>query len=125
MNRSGLWLRLCTILPLILFVTFVGGCARQFTRERFELIQPGVDDREDVEALLGKPEFRAEDLWYYEDPDRHYAAQIIFDEQGKVASKEWIDARSGEWEGRSHYADEPPRGEVRERRTKVRRIDED
>jgi outer membrane protein assembly factor BamE (lipoprotein component of BamABCDE complex) len=108
-----------------LFAVALGGCTRHFTRERFESIKAGADDREDVRQILGKPTAVADDVWYYEDLDRHLHAQIFFDDDGRVLSKEWMNAGTGEWEGQSPEADEPPKGEVRERHTKVRRIDED
>ncbi len=120
-------MRVHRLLPLLVGLAglaTLGGCQRQFTRERFDMIKAGVDDRTDVEHILGKPEFRAQDVWYYEDQDRHIHAQIFFDETGRVLTKEWMDARTGEWEGRSPFTDPPPAGEARERRTKTRRIDD-
>jgi len=103
----------------------LAGCARKFTYERYSMIQQGVDDRFDVKQMLGKPEFDTDDEWYYEDLDRHIAARVFFDNDGVVRGKEWMDAKSGTWEGRHPDADQPPEGEVREKHTKTRRIDDD
>jgi hypothetical protein len=101
------------------------GCAKKFTRERFDLIRAGVDSRLDVQRLIGRPEFDLEDQWYYEDKDDHYAALIFFDEQGRVTGKQWMDAGTGEWSGENPLADRPPAGEPRERHRKTTLIDED
>lgn len=122
-SRSGRQLAGCLV--VCLFALTLVGCARQFTREHFNMIQAGVDDQEDVERILGKPEFVAQDVWFYEDTDRHHNAQVFFDEQGRVAGKEWMDANTGDWDGTNPFADQPPRGEVRERHTKTRTIDDD
>ena len=106
-------------------VLTVVGCARQFTRANFDVIQRGVDDREDVQRILGKPEVTQADVWFYQDMDRSLHAEIWFDDAGRVAGKEWMDANTGEWEGRNPHADEPPPGEVRHRNTKTRTIDDD
>lgn len=111
-----------TVVGLVLLLT---GCQRKFTRDRYEMLQVGVDTREDVRHVLGKPTSDLDDQWFYDDLDRHYSAVIYFDESGRLKGKEWIDAATGEWEGRNPHASEPPRGEVRERRKKTTRIDED
>jgi hypothetical protein len=112
-------------LTIVLTSLLITGCARQFTYEHFSMIQPGADDREDVRALLGKPRADAGDEWYYEDLDRHLHARVFFDESGRVTDKEWIDARTGKWEGKHPDADEPPPGESHERKVKTRRLDGD
>lgn len=116
---------LCLALAAVVCFAALAGCGRKFTRERFEMIKAGVDDREDTRHILGPPAKQMQDLWYYEDLDRGQHAQIWFDEEGRVLAKEWIDTSTGEWEGRSPHAAEPPAGEVRERRVKTRRIDDD
>lgn len=100
-------------------------CTRAFTKDRFELIQVGVDDRTDVREILGKPTADLNDQWFFDDVERHYSAVVFFDPNGRVSGKEWMDARSGAWEGRNPHANEAPAGEVRERTTKTRRIDDD
>ncbi len=109
--------------PLVLLA--LTGCEHKFTRERFEMIQVDVDDREDVRQILGRPTRELDDEWLYDDLDRHYSAVIYFDDNGRVRGKEWMDARTGEWSGRNPNANPPPQGEVRERRTKTVRIDDD
>lgn len=115
--------------PVALFVialaalALVSGCSR-FKRENFAMIREGVDDREDVEQILGKPKAKMDDVWFYDNVDKHVSAQIVFGEDGRVISKEWMNARTGTWEGRHAKTDEPPQGEVRERETRTRRFDD-
>jgi hypothetical protein len=111
------------LLLLALPVVLLAGCQRQFTRERFDLIRPGVDDREDVRRIIGKPASDLQDQWFYDDLDRHYSAVIFFEGQ-KVSRKEWMDARSGEWTGQNPHANPPPEGEVRHRQKNTRVIDD-
>jgi len=113
--------------PLVLAATVVllAGCESKFNRQNFAMIRPGMDDREEVRQILGEPTADMDDVWLYDDLDRHIAAQIFFDENGRVLNKEWMDANTGEWEGENPWADQPPEGEVRERRTETRRIDDD
>ncbi len=106
-------------------LALLAGCARQFTREHFDLIQQGVDDREDVRHMLGKPASDLGDQWWYDDLDRHYSARIHFGEDGRVSGKEWIDEQARTWEGRDPNAAEPPEGEVSEQHKQTTRIDED
>ena len=101
------------------------GCARHFTREHYEMVTPGVDGRFDVEQMLGKPDFRADDVWHYRDLDHHYEAQIYFGPDDKVVAKEWMDGKTGTWEGSSPDAQPFPEGEARERHTRTRRIHDD
>lgn len=101
------------------------GCQRQFTKERFDMIRIGVDDREDVRHIIGEPTADLADQWLYDDLDHHQSARLSFDEAGRVCGKEWMDSLTGEWEGHNPDADKPPEGEVRERHRKTRRIDED
>lgn len=98
------------------------GCEQKFTRERFNMIEPQVDEKYDVEKILGEPEFKVDGEWYYENQDEHYAARIFFEGE-TVRAKEWMDARTGEWEGRHPDSDAPPEGEPSESRTRTRRVD--
>lgn len=113
--------------PLVLAaaVLLIAGCESKFNRQNFEMIQIGMDDREDVRELLGKPNADMDDIWMYDDLDHHVSAQIFFAEDGRVLNKEWMDAETGEWSGENPWVDEPPEGEVRERRTETRRIEDD
>ena len=106
-------------------LTLFTGCHKHFTRDRFDMIQVGVDDREDVRQMLGKPTSDLNDQWLYDNLKRHYSAVIYFDADGRVRSKEWMNAKTGEWEGRNPNANEPPPGEVRETHKTTTRIDED
>ncbi len=110
---------------LIAAGTALAGCESKFNRRNFEMIRPGMDGREDVREILGKPAADMEDVWFYDDLDHHRSAKIIFDSDGRVLTKEWMDAKTGEWDGKDPWADEPPEGEVRERTTKTRRIHDD
>ena len=101
------------------------GCQRPFTKDRFDLITVGVDDRTDVRQMVGEPTADLSDQWFYDDLKRHYSAVIFFDEDGKVIGKRWCDAVTGQIEGRNPHANEPPSGEVREQHKKTTRIDED
>ncbi len=106
-------------------IVFLGGCHKRFTRAHFESIKEGADTREDVREILGKPKVKLDNQWTYDNKKKHYSAIIYYDVDGRVAAKEWIDARTGEWSGQNPYADEPPAGEVRERKTKTSRIQKD
>lgn len=100
------------------------GCQSKFTHERFEMIQVGVDEREDVRYLLGDPVFDVEDQWVYDVPGER-SAIVYFDDEGRVAGKEWGDPQRGRIEGENPNADRPPPGDVRARHTRVRTIDDD
>lgn len=119
MQRRALWalVGLCALACLT-------GCSRKFTRERFDMVTVGADEREDVEQILGEPTQDLRDQWFYDDLDRHQSAIIYYNESGKVSGKEWMDANKGRWEGTNPHASPPPRGEVRESHTGTRRIDE-
>jgi hypothetical protein len=110
---------------LMLLALAAGGCASAFTRENFDRVVVGSDDREDVARLLGDPEFRLDAEWYYENKDKHYAARIHWGRDGKVSGKQWYDANRGEIVGDHPDADPAPEGEVRERRVRTRRLDGD
>jgi outer membrane protein assembly factor BamE (lipoprotein component of BamABCDE complex) len=114
-----------TLLCSTLLVLLVG-CQSKFTRDRFDMVRAGVDNREDVRKILGNPKSDLEDQWFYDDLDNHYSAVIHFDSAGRVKAKEWMDARTGTWEGRNPNTDPPPAsGEEREKRTKTTRVDKD
>ena len=102
----------------------LAGCETQFKRSHFDMVRIGMDTREDVRHLLGDPASEMEDVWLYDDLDHHNSAQIFFDDDGRVLSKEWMDAKSGEWTGDNPHTTPPPKGEVRERETRTRRIDD-
>jgi hypothetical protein len=85
-----------------------GGCASGPSRERYDMIRAQADDKEDVQRLLGEPQFNLDDRWYYEDADDRRGALVYFDGRGRVIGKEWFDARQGTWAGRNPFADELP-----------------
>lgn len=101
------------------------GCERKFTRQNFDMIHVGVDERFDVEKIIGKPTstFGDSDQWYYEDEDEHYSALIHFAETGKVSGKQWMDGNTGEFSGNNPHGNPPPKGETRETKTGTRKID--
>lgn len=101
------------------------GCARPFTRERYETVRVG-DSEAQVRLVIGDPAERLYQQWFYDDLDRNYSAVIHFDREGKVRGKEWMDARKGIWEGRDPDSPSPPpEGTVIEKRTTTTIIDED
>lgn len=103
----------------------LAGCASKFNRKNFNLIEPGISDKDDVRRTLGDPTTTGlGDEWIYDDLDEHHTAIIYFDPQGRVTNKEWMDSVTGEWEGQSPHTNPPPEGEVRSRETRTRRIDD-
>jgi outer membrane protein assembly factor BamE (lipoprotein component of BamABCDE complex) len=119
-------LPILSILVGISMLSVLAGCHnRHFTRDRFEMIQVGVDNRADVRQILGKPTSNLNDQWQYDDLKRHHSAVVHFDADGRVSAKEWMNPKTGEWEGHNPNANEPPEGEVRESHKKTTRIDED
>ena len=119
-------LPVCSSVLALTALSVLAGCRhRPFTRDHFEQIQVGVDNRADVRHILGKPTADLGDQWQYDNLKKHYSAVVHFDAEGRVSAKEWMDARTGAWEGRNPNTDEPPEGEVRERHRKTTRIDED
>ncbi len=118
--------RLLTLVLLGLGLAALAGCrSKMFTHDRFEMIQQGVDTREDVRHILGKPLSDQTDLWLYDDDKHHYSARIWFDDAGRVRGKQWLDSVTGTTEGDDPDANEPPQGEVRERSKKTTRIKKD
>lgn len=119
MSRRILW-------PLLGLAALAAltGCESKFTHQRFEMIQVGVDEHEDVRYILGDPAVDIGDQWVYDVPGER-SAIIYFDDEGHVAGKEWGDPRTGQFDGVNPNADRPPRGEVRERHKRVRTIDDD
>lgn len=114
-----------TLITLALVACAGTGCASKFNRENFNMIRVGMDAREDVREILGEPRREMGDVWLYDDTDKHLNAQIFFDDSGRVVSKEWMNAETAEWDGRSPYTDPPAEGEVREESTTTERWDVD
>jgi hypothetical protein len=88
------------------------------------MVREGVDSREDVRHILGKPTSDLDDQWFYDDLDRHYSAVIFYDAAGKVHGKEWMNARTGEWSGNNPNATPPPQGTPGAKSKTTRRIDD-
>ncbi|TWT45796.1 hypothetical protein RAS1_22290 [Phycisphaerae bacterium RAS1] len=115
-----------TALPAaVLVLALNAGCQRQFTYDNYARIEPHTDSMDDVLHFIGKPQADLGDQWYYEDEEDHYQARIFFDEEGRVIGKEFMDGKSGRWEGHDPRGDEKPAGEDREKSTRTRRIDDD
>lgn len=112
-----------SLFTLVAVSTLLVGCQQKFTRDRFEMIKADVDQKYDVEQILGEPEFRVPGEWYYENQEDHYAARIFF-EGDTVVGKEWMDARSGEWDGSHPQMQGEPAGESRMDRTRTRQINQ-
>lgn len=116
--------RLMTLAAAVALLTVAVGCERKFTRQNFDMISVGNDEKFDVEKLIGPPRTIAgDDMWYYEDEDNHYNAIIHFEGE-TVSGKQWLDGGSGEWSGNNPHANPPPKGETRESRTRTRTIDD-
>ena len=115
-------IRRASLLALLLPL-FLAGCAEKFTRQNFNLLQVGVDERYDVDKLLGHPTNDLHDQWYYEHRDKHYSALIHFDPDGKVSGKQWFDSPTASISGDNPNADQPPKGKVREEKRKSRIIE--
>lgn len=95
----------------------LSGCADKLTRSHFEMITIGHADHYDVEQTLGEPSVDAGALWHYERVDKHLNVMIHFDDQNKVARKEWHDVGNNE-----HYDSAEPGEDSTYESTRVRRI---
>lgn len=85
-----------------LFVAgLLGGCRSNprdmLIQRNFSQVHPSTTTRAEVSAMLGAPEHRIGDTWMYTRPERHLTVIIDFDDQGRVARKQWIDGESGRW----------------------------
>lgn len=107
----------------LLLLVFATGCAQKFTREHYNMIEVGFDDRDSVRHLLGKPRTDATGEWYYVDDGQSHHARVFFDGDGRVRGKEWMNADTGEWEGENPDAAPPAAGATREQRRSSRHID--
>jgi hypothetical protein len=82
------------MLLMAVLVTLIG-CQSKVTRNRFEMIHVGSDDKYLVELALGRPVSQStENFWRY--AKNGMAATICFDDDGMVQTKKWIDDRTGE-----------------------------
>jgi hypothetical protein len=90
---------------MVLAVLFLSGCENQLMhdrfnqngsiRNRFEMINVGRTDKDQVELALGKPVSSPSlDVWsYYLDG---YTVTICFNDREIVRSKRWVDPLRGE-----------------------------
>lgn len=108
---------------LLVLLGLTVGCQQKFTREHFDAIEIGVDNRTDVRDLLGGPNADYIDQWMYDDPGRMTVAIIYFYEDGRVAGKEWNDANRTTFEGTDPAAADGE-GELREHRRTIRTYDD-
>ncbi len=92
--KTGKYFGLLCI-TIVISCSFIAGCENKLTRSRWEMLKPGVDDQQTVQATLGKPQEKPfNDLWwYYKD---NITAKIYFDDKGVVKAKKWINEKTGQ-----------------------------
>ncbi len=84
-----------TMIITILSLIISAGCEDKLTRSRWDMLKPGVDDKQTVQATLGKPQEKPfEDLWWYYKDD--ITVKIYFDKNGTVKAKKWINEKKGQ-----------------------------
>lgn len=110
-------------LLVLLLPLFLAGCAEKFTRQNFDLLQVGIDERYDVDQLLGHPTNDLHDEWYYEHQDKHYSALIHFDPDGKLSGLQWFDSPTAAISGDNPHGSKPPKGAARDEKKKSRIIE--
>lgn len=71
----------------VLISGFIHGCRKNFTRQRYETIYTGMQDRE-VLDILGEPNGKNAQSWWYEGKQPYYKAIIQF-ENSRVKDKSW------------------------------------
>ncbi len=82
------------LLSALILITLLAGCENKLTRSRWDMIKPGVDDKQTVKATLGKPQEKPfDDLWWYYKDD--ITVKIYFDKNGTVKAKKWINEKKG------------------------------
>ncbi len=69
------------------------GCAKELTREHFDLIEVNAT-ADVVEELIGEPDQKRNRQWVYEDDA--LTVLIDFDDDGFVTRKQWHDEDEGE-----------------------------
>jgi len=87
-------------LALIVFLMLpvLTGCAKELlTRERYDTVMVGKSDKLDVKQTLGEKYVDRSDHWEYEDPQRSLTVYVYWNDDDRVAKKEWINAKTGEW----------------------------
>lgn len=102
--------KICMTVCGLVLVTVLVGCENKLTRDNYDLIKQGVSTKTEVECTLGKPEADHGDFWEYEDEGKHLSVYVHWNADGKVERKEWIDGRTGEWDGAAPGIDEEPEG---------------
>jgi len=93
MKRNTILITCC-----LLFCGLVSCASDKLTHERFSMIRERVSTRTDVEMALGEPTGNLGSQWLYARPSKHLTVLIDYDESGKVARKQWIDAMAPVWE---------------------------
>jgi len=66
--------------------------------ENYDRIQPNLSTEDDVTRLIGEPNHILGERWMYDRTDQHLHVFVDFDEGGRVARKQWIDAGGDSWE---------------------------
>ncbi len=88
------------------------GCKEKLTRQRYDILQVGVDTKLNTEATLGEPDKIMGDTWRYDKHDRYLFVRIDFNDSGKIAGKSWADGKAKIWDGEGTLKDEKPEGMV-------------
>jgi len=101
---------LISLLGVVLFVAV--GCSENLvTRRHYDMIIEGTSTRMEVEKTLGDTYVkRGGNEWEYDESDRHLSVFIYFNDKGVVDRKEWIDGKTGEWDGAAPGINEKPEG---------------
>ncbi len=87
-------------------IVWVAGCAQDMvTRDHFNMIVEGRSTRLELEKTMGEKYIDRGNQWEYERPNKGLSVVFYFDDHDRVIRKEWIDARSGEWEGAAPHID--------------------
>lgn len=113
MNRS--WIQNAA---LSLLAVFAVGCAEKLTFERYQTIHTG-QEKDLVRQTLGDPFADTGTQYVYTDNDRGINAFIYFDDNGRVAGKEWHDTQKGVHDGKDPRVNKP--GDKTE--TRVRKME--
>lgn len=83
----------------VITASFLSGCAAdKLVRENFSQIRPQVTNEQEVVKLIGEPDSKLQEYWVYQRPEKHLTAFVEFDDQGKVARTQWVDAMDPAWE---------------------------
>lgn len=75
------------------------GCGKKekLDYDGFQLIQQHASTEGDVTRAIGEPTERLNRTWIYVRPEQHLNVIIEFDQHGRVARKQWIDATNRSW----------------------------